>query len=71
MVKHLSEDMRSILVRLTKEQKAQLDADARHAGLRQNAYIEQKLFGQFRPREGNGPSPYLKTEEQQELPLTG
>ena len=71
MVKHLSDDMRSILVRLTKEQKTQLVEDARAAGLRQNAYIEQKLFGEFRPREGNGPSPYLKPKEQQELPLTG
>ena len=70
MVKYLSDELRTVLFRITPEQKAQLVEDARKAGMRQNAYIEYKLFGAIRPREGTGPSPYLKQQDE-ELPLTG
>ncbi|WP_153505346.1 hypothetical protein [Cumulibacter manganitolerans] len=70
MAKYLSDELRSVLIRISKEQKAQLEEDARKAGMRQNAYIEYKLFGAIRRREGAGPAPYLKPQNE-ELPLTG
>lgn len=66
----MSKADRSLLIRLTAEQKAALDQMAHEAGMRRQAFIELQLFGEIRQRDGRGPQPYLPSQHE-ELPMTG
>ena len=61
---------RAVRFRLTEDQHQQLKAGAADAGMTIQAFMEQRVFGEVRPRGASGARPYLKKQDE-ELPLTG